>query len=171
MWREYLLQASRSGTAGLRLASEEYRLGFDWPRRLPIWRADVFPQYFKKGLTFWARTPENSNNSVRGLQESPFPSCDHFLHRKKLKRRQRCRKTICLLKTMTNRRTRQTTKGRNPKRAKKSTPAATPDAEMETATAETTTAPQAFVLQTMFKDAKAALWVSVGNSTCSDCLR
>ena len=54
-----------------------------------------------------------------------------------------------------NRRTRQT-KGRNAKRAKTSTTDANRDAEVETPAAVTVTAPQAFMLQTMFKDAKAA---------------
>ena len=39
-----------------------------------------FRENFKKGMTFWARTPGNSNNSVRGLQEDSFPSFVQFLH-------------------------------------------------------------------------------------------
>ena len=57
---------------------------------------------------------------------------------------------------MVNRRTRQTSKGRNAKRSKTSSTTATSGAEMETTAAVTTAAPQAFLLQTMFKGAKAA---------------
>ena len=79
---------------------------------------------------------------------------------------------------MTNRtRSRRGSKKTAAKRAKTSSTAAIPDAEMETTAAETTAIPQAFSLQTMFKDAKAApegfngIKGFVDGSTTKACIR
>ena len=42
--------------------------------------ADDLPRNFNDGLTFWTRSPGNSNNSARGLRQSPTPSVGHYFH-------------------------------------------------------------------------------------------